>query len=203
MVQQEKHKQKLRQEYELFDGLPLTTEGYSRAKEILEGEYGKTSEIVNAYVQNIMELPVVKNANSNEIDKFYKTLLYNVQSLETLGKLERVKGMTRSVLGKLPGIKSDLVRGREGWQDCVLAQLVQALKLWRDINPFSEQSSNDKKRRDRSEKVLSTGAKKHACVYCDDLSHKSRKCTSVVDVKERKKILATKRLCFNCTGARH
>ena len=76
-----------------------------------------------------MELPVVKNANPNEIDRFYKTLLYNVQSLETLGKLQRVDEMIRSVLEKLPGIKSDLVRGREGWQDWGLAQLVQALKL--------------------------------------------------------------------------
>ena len=36
-----------------IDGLPLTTEGYSRAKGISEGEYGKTSEIVNAYIQII------------------------------------------------------------------------------------------------------------------------------------------------------
>ena len=113
-----------------IDGLPLTNEGHSRAKAILESEYGKTSEIVDAYVQNILELPVIKIANPNEVDKFYKTLLYNVLSLETLGKLERVNGMTRSVLDKLPGIKSDLVRGKDGWQDWGLAQLVTALKLW-------------------------------------------------------------------------
>ena len=130
-------------------------------------------------------------------------MLYKIQSLETLGKLERVNGMTRSVLDKLPGIKSDLVRGEEGWQDWGRAQLVTVLKLWRDINPCSEESSKDRKRRDRSEKILNTGAKKQGCVYCDDVSHKSRECTRVADVNERKKILATKRLCFNCTGARH
>ena len=175
-----------------IDGLPLTTEGYSRAKGVWESKYGKTSEIVNSYIQNILELPVVKDTNPNEVDKFYKTLLYNVQSLETLGKLERVNGMTRSVLDKLPGIKSDLVRG-EGWQDWGLAQLVTALKLWRDINPCSEESfpSKDRKRRDRSEKILNTGAKKQGCVYCDDVSHKSCECTCVADVNERKKILAT------------
>ena len=58
-----------------IDGLPLTTEGYAQAKAILEGEYGKISEIVNAYVQNILQLPVVKDSNSIEVDKFYKTLL--------------------------------------------------------------------------------------------------------------------------------
>ena len=111
----------------------------------MEGEYGKTSEIVNAYVQNIMELPVVKNANPNEINRFYKTLLYNVQTLETLGKLERVNGMTRSVVEKLRGVKSYLERGKEGWQDWGLTQLSQALKLWRDINPCNKECTNDKK----------------------------------------------------------
>ena len=39
-----------------IDGLPFSTEGYERAKNILKTKYGKTSEIVNAYVQNIMAL---------------------------------------------------------------------------------------------------------------------------------------------------
>ena len=88
-----------------IDGLPLTTEGYERAK----NEYGKTSEVINAYVQNILDLPVVKGTDPVEINNFYKTLLFYVQSLETLGKPQRVNGMTRSVLDKLSGIKSDSV----------------------------------------------------------------------------------------------
>lgn len=55
-------------------------------------------------------------------------MLYNVQLLETLGKIERVNGMTRSVLDKLKGIKADLLKGH----------LAQALKKWRDINPVTE-----------------------------------------------------------------
>ena len=38
---------------EAIDGLPFTTEGYERAKNILKSNYGKTSEIVRAYVDNI------------------------------------------------------------------------------------------------------------------------------------------------------
>ena len=34
----------------LIDGLPFSTEGYERAKTILKSDYGKKSEIVNAYV---------------------------------------------------------------------------------------------------------------------------------------------------------
>lgn len=93
---------------------------------ILKNEYGKTSEIVNAYVQNILGLPVVTTAHPKEVNQFYKTLLYNVQSLETLGKIERVNGMARSVLDKLEAIKGDLVRGHEDWQEWDLPRLVIA-----------------------------------------------------------------------------
>ena len=37
-----------------INGLPLNTEGYEKAKIIIKEEYGKTSEVVNAYVNNIL-----------------------------------------------------------------------------------------------------------------------------------------------------
>jgi hypothetical protein len=41
----------------LADGLPLTTKGFERAKNILKTKYGKESKIVNnAYISNIMAL---------------------------------------------------------------------------------------------------------------------------------------------------
>ena len=55
-----------------------------------------------------------------------KKLLFNVQSLETLGKLSEVSGNVRAVLDKLKGIKADLVRGEEGWRDWDFGQLLQA-----------------------------------------------------------------------------
>ena len=116
-----------------IDRLPLNSEGYERAKSTLKGEYGKTSEIVNAYVRNILELPAVPSPDPKRVNTFYKTLLHNVKSLEALGKLERVNGMARSVLDKLKGIKADLVRGEAGWQDWDLPRLVLALKKWRDL----------------------------------------------------------------------
>ena len=50
-----------------IDGLPFSSEGYERAKNILRNKYGKTSEIVNACVQNIMGLPVISGANPARI----------------------------------------------------------------------------------------------------------------------------------------
>ena len=189
-----------------IDGLPLTTEGYERAKNILKGEYRKTSEVINAYVQNILDLPVVKGTDPVEINNFYKTLLFNVQSLETLGKLERVNGMTQSVLDKLSGIKSDLVKGQASWQEWDLTHLIQALKQWRDINLSEKEDVIDKDREKRNSKqdsLFNTSSRRRPCAYCDDVNHSSRECTRVVSVDERKGILVKKKLCFNCTGPKH
>ena len=98
-----------------IEGLPFTTEGYERAKNVLASEYGKTSETVNTSVQNIMGLPVIMDSDPVKVNNFYKILPYNIQALETLCKLEKVSGLTWNVLEKLKGIKADLARGNEGW----------------------------------------------------------------------------------------
>ena len=49
--------------------------------------------------------------------EFIKTLSYNVQSLETLGRLSLCLSMVRGVLEKLLRIKAELVANQAGWQD--------------------------------------------------------------------------------------
>ena len=41
-----------------MDGLPFTSEGYTRAKNILISKYGKSNEVSNAHIQSIMSLPI-------------------------------------------------------------------------------------------------------------------------------------------------
>lgn len=60
-----------------IDGLPLNSEGYERAKNILKGEYGKTSEIINAYDRNILELPIVTSPDPKRVNAFYQDTKYN------------------------------------------------------------------------------------------------------------------------------
>ena len=198
-----------------IDGLPFSTEGYERAKNILKSEYGKTSEIINAYVTNIMGLPTILGGNPQEVDMFYKKLLYNVQSLETLGKLREVSGNVRAVLDKLRGIKADLVREQDGWQEWDFSQLLQAIKRWKEINPVTEESENrtlpnrkndrhDGNFRRRSYQTQQeSGRQMRECVYCDKPDHISANWSKVVAVEDRRRILSRKQLCFNCTGDKH
>lgn len=67
-----------------IDGLHFTSEGYERAKNILQTNYDQTSEIINAYVENIQALPAISATHPWKIHDFFETLLYNVQSFETL-----------------------------------------------------------------------------------------------------------------------
>jgi hypothetical protein len=111
--------------------------------------------------------------------------------------------MTRSVLEKLKGIKVDLVRGNEGWQDWDLARLIVELKKRRDINPVDESGNTKKQRKSGFYYAKDGDRRKRACVYCDAETHNSKDCLTVTDIDQRKKLLAEKKLCFNCTGTKH
>ena len=177
-----------------------------KEQKTIKEEYGKISEIINMHVNNILELPTVTNANPKQVNDFYKTLLFNVQSLETLGKIERINGMTRSVLDKLKGIKADLVRGQQNWQDWDLPWLTQALKKWRDVNSATEDSTIPNKAippkcpNNKFSLYYADNKTQCQCVPCQDTSHLLRdwSCLSTVDAKKR--ILVQKQMCFNCTG---
>ena len=53
-------------------GLPITTEGYERARSILKAKYGKESEVANAHMQGIISLPVVKGTQPKKIHEFFE-----------------------------------------------------------------------------------------------------------------------------------
>ena len=192
------------------DGLPLTSEGYERAKNILKTKYGKESEIVNAYVNNIMALPATHGANPNKISEFYEKLSSNVQALESMGKLQQVGGYVRMTLDKLDGIRGDLVRTDDDWQEWEFPQLLEALRKWTIRNPpkTEERFSHVKPPplklpRERNYHVNQQEPKRRPCAYCENPNHQSVNCDKITTLSERRRQLALKQLCFNCTGTNH
>ena len=59
----------------------------------------------------------------------------SVQVLETMRKLNEIQGYVRYTLDKLPGIRADLVRLDDSWQDWGFCKLVEALRKWTKRNP--------------------------------------------------------------------
>ena len=125
----------------MIEGLPFSSEGYERAKAILYGQisktkYGQISEVINAHIQCILGLPKLHGTEPAKVHKFYETLASHVQTLETLGKLKEIGGFVRGTLDKLPGIRPDLVRLDDDWQQWGFVQLVESLRKWCDRNPI-------------------------------------------------------------------
>ena len=65
--------------------------------------------------------------------------MYNVQALETQGKLKDVTGNARSELDKLNGVKADLAIEQIDWQDLDFPRLIKALKKLERNRPYYEQ----------------------------------------------------------------
>ena len=149
-------------------------------------------------------LPTIHGIDIKKIHHFSDQLVYCLQSLETMGKLEQVNGYVSMILDKLPGIRGDLVRTDEEWETWDFVKLCEAIQLWARRNPIELHGKNDKFRKERNRVFHSkAGEDKRLCVHCGEQSHKSTECTKVSTLDERRKILAKKRLCFNCIQPDH
>ena len=138
--------------------------------------------------------------------------MFNVQSLETLGKLTEISGYVRMSIDKLQGIRGDLVRTNDNWREWGFQKFVEALRKWTERNPIpaereSPEKLPDRKKpplpRDRSFQAQQKDKRVRGCVYCEKPDHKSVDCKTVASVAERKRVLSNKHLCFSCTGTRH
>ena len=101
----------------LIDGLPFTEEGYLKTKALRKKRYGQTSEVVGVYVRNILELPTIRERDVAKIHDFYEKLLFNVESLLTLKKLNELDAAARFTFDKLEVIKSKLALINGNWRD--------------------------------------------------------------------------------------
>ena len=75
-----------------------------------------------------MSLPVIQRANPNNESQFYEKLCSSVQALETMDKLSEVDGYIRMTLNKLEGIRGELVRTDDDWQEWKFDQLSRCSK---------------------------------------------------------------------------
>lgn len=184
-----------------IEALPHSAEGYNRALSILKDRFGKHSEIVKAYVKEILELPHTPTGNLKRIHEFYDKLSYSVQSLDSLKSLHEVNGMVSLTLEKLSAIRGDLVRNDPDWETWDFVKFTEALRQWTRRNPIDNFRLEDPlppRRRDRMFQAQQKRTRK--CVYCQADNHKPSECGKITSPTERKEFLAIKRLCFNCSG---
>ena len=74
-----------------------------------------------------MDLPDSSGASPHKIEEFCEKLTHSLQALQTMGKLNNVKGNVSMTLDKLSGIRGDLVRSDPEWETWDFVQLTEAL----------------------------------------------------------------------------
>ena len=128
---------------------------------------------------------------------FTNSLLFNVESLETLDKLNTIEVTLFYVIKKLEVVKAELVSHvQTNWRDWTFRDLTAL---------FTQKRTKEKKFSHNSTggRALTSRDTEIPCVYCQSSEHKANSCDKVTTASERKKILAEKRLCFNCAIGQH
>ena len=98
----------------------------------------KESEIEKCFVKEILDLPNIFGTDPHKIKEFCETLTHSVHALETMGKLDNVKGNVSMTLDKLSGIRGDLVRGDPDWETWDFVKLTEAVNQWVRRNPATD-----------------------------------------------------------------
>ena len=76
--------------------------GYKIAWERPKSGYGQSKLVVNAHVEEIVSLPVIKGSNYLEIQEFYESVSRNSDTLLTMGEADLLRGFVMSTLNKIP-----------------------------------------------------------------------------------------------------
>ena len=119
-----------------------------------------------------------------------------------MGKIKEMNGYVRVTLDKLQGIRADLVRNDDNWQDQKFQQLVEAFEKWTVRNPIPLSDKRNPEKGNGYSKSYQAQQTESEYVCCEKLDHGSD-CKTAKTVTEHRKILSDKKLCFNCTGAKH
>ena len=186
--------------------------GYKRAWERLKTEYGQNKLVVNAHVQEIVNLPSVRGTHFIRIQEFYENLSKNYDALVTMGEADMLQGFVISTLNKLPHVKPDLVRTDDNWESWRMEHLINNLQGWLKRNRMEEQPGtvreNHKRERlwyaaEGEEKQPSDTTKSiPVCLYCQK-GHWGDRCETYKTLESRRKFLTDNRLCYNCGRGGH
>ena len=104
--------------------------GYKIAWERLKSEYGQSKLVVNAHVEEIVNLPVIKGSNYLKIQEFYESVSRNYDALLTMGEADMLRGFVMSTLNKIPQVRPDIVRTDGNWEEWDMEALINNLRQW-------------------------------------------------------------------------
>ena len=105
---------------EKISNLKPGTLGYKTAWERLQKEYGQTKLVVNAHMDEIINLTPVKGSSFEKVREFYEVLSKNYDALQTLGEADMLRGILShlaSIYDPLGMISPTTVKGKQIYRD--------------------------------------------------------------------------------------
>ena len=113
---------------ERISNLKPSTVVYKTAWERLEKEFGETKLLVNAHMDEIINLPVIKRTNDDRVSKCYERLSKNHDAPQTLGEAEMLRGLVMTTIKKLLHVEPDIVRTGDDWEKWTMTDLLDNLR---------------------------------------------------------------------------
>ena len=176
--------------------------GYKTAWEQLKKEYRQTKVVVNAHMDEIINLTPVRGSNYNKVQEFYEKFSKNFDTFQTLEEGENLHRFVMATLNRLPQTKPDLVRVDENWADWSMEDLIDALQKWLRRNN-TETSTEQHKKSEKHLFMLKGEKPTPYRLFCRKQDHWSDSCTTVTELVDRRKFFMDHNLCFNCRRSDH
>ena len=85
---------------------------------------------MNAHVEEIVTLPVIKGSNYLKIQEFYESVSRNYDALLTMGEADMLRGLVMSTLNKIPRVRPAIVPTDENWEEWDMEGLINNLLQW-------------------------------------------------------------------------
>ena len=202
-------------------GLTPSNENYPVLVNLLTERFGSIPKIKAAYMRALYNIPKPEG-HLKGLRHFYDSLESYVRGLEALGKAPDTYNdlLVCILLDKLPGeIRKNMARQHDQ-DEWTLEQLRKALRGEIRVMEAGQSSvhhhqqpssSNDKNQQQQYRGGKQTAnffsgttkqIKRFPCVFCGG-DHAVTQCPEVTSIEERKKIVANKKLCFNCFSPKH
>ena len=141
--------------------------GYKIAWARLKSEYGQNKLVVNALVEEIANLPVIKGSNYLKIQEFYESVSSNYDALLTMGEADMLRGFVMSTLNKIPQVRPDIVRTDENWEEWDMEALINNLRQWlkrQKVDDAPEDSGGVRPKRGKC--WYNKGKGDPVCIFC-------------------------------------
>ena len=191
-----------------IEGMPLTSDNYVKAKELLEKRYGNQQLIVSSHMNALLKIDCVSNSNVRELRKLHDKVEMNIRALDSAGVSSQNIGplLIPIVLERLPDVvrlQISRILGTDNWD---IKEFMAAINA--EISARESYECLKGEPKDESEKIstlqsLATGSTSKECIFCGSGSHFRDKCDVVTNIDLRKTKLKELRCCYKCLRKNH